>query len=60
MSAKQFKDVTVGDKFLYNGIEYVRITDERVSCCHVKNAASVQDPNQKIQVQPLSEVEIND
>lgn len=60
MSLKKFVDLAVGDKFTLNGIEYTRITDERISCCHVNNAAQINDPNTKIQVVPITEVEVND
>lgn len=60
MSTKQFKDLNVGDKFTIGGIEYTRIADERVSCCQVKNASLVSDPNNKVQIAPISEVEVND
>lgn len=60
MSIKKFMDLKVGDKFKLNNIEYNKIPDERVSCCHVNNASTVTDPNKKIQVVPLTEVEIND
>ncbi|NDG30869.1 hypothetical protein EB118_12450 [bacterium] len=60
MSMKQFKDLNIGDKFTFNNIEYVRISDERISCCQVKNAALANDSTTKIQVPPLSEVEVND
>lgn len=60
MSLKKFIDVQIGQKFTLNGIEYVKIPDERVSCCHVNNASQVNDTNTKIQVIPITEVEIND
>lgn len=60
MSIKKFMDITVGDRFVLNGIEYTKIPDERISCCHVNNACQINDQNTKIQVTPLTEVEIND
>lgn len=53
-----FKDVTVESKFKMNGVEYVRIPDVRITCCTVLNAAHASDLNNKIQVLPLTEVEI--
>lgn len=59
MISKQFKDLSVGDRFIYNGIEYERIADMRISCCKTLNAVCTSDPNNKIQVQPLKEVQVN-
>jgi hypothetical protein len=60
MVLKKFIDVQIGDKFTLNGIEYIKIPDERISCCHVNNASQANDTNTKIQVIPITEVEIND
>lgn len=59
MITKQFKDVVVGEKFMYNGLEYERTADVRVSCCKILNAVSTTNPNAKIQIQPLKEVQVN-
>jgi hypothetical protein len=50
-------DLKNGDKFLYNQQEYLRIPDERLSCCKVFNAQSVAT-GEKIQVVPITEVEV--
>lgn len=50
-------DLKNGDKFLYNQQEYVRIPDERVSCCKVFNAQCVAT-GEKIQIVPITEVEV--
>lgn len=60
MKEVQFKDLKIDDKFTLNGTEYVRTQDKRVSCCRVLNAANASNPNDKIQVKPLTVVEIND
>ena len=60
MSTKKFIDVAVGDKFVHNGIEYTKIPDERISCCHVNNAQQVNDPSTKVQIVPITEVTVND
>lgn len=57
---KIFKDLTVGETFTLNGVSYTRIADERVSCCRTHNAAKVDNPNEKTQIQPTTEVEVND
>jgi hypothetical protein len=43
-----------------NGIQYKKIPDIKISCCRSINATAVDNPNNKIQVQPLTEVEVND
>jgi len=60
MSIKKFVDVQVGEKFTLNGIEYVKIPDERINCCKVNNASQTNDVGTKIQVIPITEVEVND
>ena len=55
-----FHEVAVGNEFMLNGKKYVRIPDERISCCQVMNAAEVDNRAVKIQVIPVTQVEIND
>lgn len=55
-----FHEVAVGSEFLLNGIKYVRIPDERINCCQVMNAADINNRNTKIQVVPITQVEVND
>lgn len=60
MSTKKFMDLSVGTKFKTNNIEYIKIPDERISCCTVHNAAKADEQNTKVQILPLTEVEIDD
>jgi hypothetical protein len=60
MSVKQFKDLQIEEVFTWNGIQYKKIPDEKVSCCYVNNAAMVDDPTKKTRVIPITEVEVND
>lgn len=60
MSIKRFVDVGVGDKFILNGVEYTKIPEERISCCKALNAQTVSEPNTKIQVIPITEVEVQE
>ena len=55
-----FHEVVVGNEFMMNGKKYVRIPDERISCCQVMNAAEADNRSVKIQVIPITQVEIND
>lgn len=57
---KQFKDVVDGTIFKLNDLEYKKIPAIKVSCCRSLNAESTANANDKIFVQPLSEVEVND
>ncbi len=53
----QFKDVTVGQKFVFNEETYTKIVEERISCCKALNA--LKDSNQeKCMILPLQEVQI--
>jgi hypothetical protein len=38
-------------------IEYVKIPEERVSCCTVFNAVLAADKSQKHQIMPLTQIE---
>jgi hypothetical protein len=54
----QFKDLAIDGIFTMNGIQYKKIQDVRINCCRSINAIAVTDPNNKTQVQPLTEVEV--
>lgn len=60
MTNVKFMDLNIGDKFTFNGIEYEKIPEERISCCHANNAKQLNDTNVKIQVIPIQEVVVND
>lgn len=53
----EFKDLKTGDTFKYNNLEYIKIAEERISCCKCFNAALNSDKKNKIQVKPLTNVE---
>lgn len=53
---KTFAEIAVGNKFLYNGVEYKRIEDVRVSCCRVVNCINIADGSNQY-VPPNSNVE---
>ena len=60
MSLKQFKDMVDGEVFSKNGTQFKKIPLVRVSCCKSINAQQVDDPNNRVYMQPSQEVEIND
>ena len=51
----KFHELNVGDKFMLDNIEYIRITDERINCCKVLNAMKTSS-NEKVQIVPITEV----
>jgi hypothetical protein len=60
MKAVLFKTLSVGQVFTYNGKQYTRVTDQKVSCCKTLNAAEVDNPDTKIMIKPLVSVEIEE
>jgi hypothetical protein len=60
MKEIQFHELKLNDVFTYNGAEYKRTADQKISCCKVLNAVSTTDETKKIQVKPLTVVTIND
>lgn len=57
---KQFREVEENALFTLNGSQYRKIPSVKVSCCKSINAQLVADENNKIQVNPLEEVEVDD
>jgi hypothetical protein len=57
---KQFKDISVDEKFKLNDVEYTKINAVKISCCKSINAQQVADPNNRTFVQPLTEVDVDD
>lgn len=58
MATKKFSEITNGQHFTMNSIEYIKIPEERVSCCSVLNAVQADNRSSKVQVTPITEVEI--
>lgn len=54
----RFVDIPVGTKFMFENKEYIKIPDNRISCCQVLNAQLASDANQKIMIVPVSDVEV--
>jgi len=55
---KQFKDLELNEQFVHNGVSFIRIPDQRISCCKVLNAENTST-KEKIMILPLEEVEVN-
>jgi hypothetical protein len=47
MVDKYFRDIAVGQRFTYAGIEYLRTEVNRISCCKATNAQAVGNPSQQ-------------
>jgi len=54
----RFVDIAVGTKFTFEEKEYVKIKDERITCCKVNNAALASDTNKKTMIIPVSDVNV--
>lgn len=53
----KFFELSVGDKFVYNSVEHIKVKEERISCCKVGcNAKLTSDANSKVVIKPLEEV----
>lgn len=55
---KQFKDLLVGEKFIYNDEIYTKTEPESISCCKTLNAIKDSN-NEKVMITPLQEVTTN-
>jgi hypothetical protein len=60
MKTVQFKDVAIETTFKMNEVEYKKIEEKRISCCKFTNACLVTNPNQKVGIKPLTEVQVDD
>lgn len=54
---KQFKDVAVGESFKFNGLQYTKVQEERISCCRSINAVASENEANRTFIQPNAEVE---
>ena len=54
---KQFKDISVGEIFYFNGLKYTKVTEERISCCKAINAVALDNQANRVYVKPTDEVE---
>lgn len=54
----EFRDVQVGQRFIYNKLEYLKITEIKKNCCEIEcNALKLQD-NNKILFEYKAKVEV--
>jgi len=55
---KKFSTIENGTKFIHNGIKYIKVPENRVSCCSFTNSVQSNDASKKIGITPVTEVEI--
>lgn len=60
MAKVKFKDVAVDAIFNYNGQQYKKIREKRISCCRFFNAALTSDESKQIGIKPLIEVDVEE
>jgi len=53
----KFHELAVGEKFKFNNNEFVKVTEERISCCKIRCNAQNAATGEKIVFKPLDEVE---
>lgn len=58
MKTVSFNEVQVGAEFTYNGNQYTKLEQKKISCCKSINASLVSDANQKVFIKPQDTVEI--
>lgn len=59
MNSKLFQELNVGDRFIFNGQEFIKTEDVRVSCCRSVNAKAASDSNNVVYIQPSTTVNVN-
>lgn len=59
MTEKDFRDIGVGQRFIYNNIEYIRTQENRISCCKVTNAQAVTNSDNQTYFSDDTKVHFN-
>lgn len=57
---KKFEELSDGEIFKFNSIEYKKMPTVKISCCRAINAQQTDNNNQQTFIQPQQEVEVND
>lgn len=60
MVNKQFKDVGLNQEFVFNGVNYKKVEEKRISCCRCINACCLDNTESKTQFKPEEEVQVNE
>jgi hypothetical protein len=56
---KKFSELAIGERFVLNGVEYIKTQEVRVSCCRSINAQLTNDANNKTFVSGNTVVNVN-
>lgn len=56
---KKFSELVVGDKFIINGVEYVKIDTVRISCCSSINCHAVSNQSDRKMIADDTSVVVN-
>lgn len=56
---KTFGELAIGDRFTFNGKEYVKTQEIRISCCQRINAQSTTNSNERIKLETSTTVTVN-
>jgi len=60
MKQVPFSEVALGQRFVYQNMEYIKIEQKRISCCKFTNCHAVGNTNQKIGIKPAETVEVDE
>lgn len=52
----KFHELSVNEKFLVNGKEFIKVPEEKISCCKIGCNAHEVSNGQKVVFKPLDEV----
>jgi hypothetical protein len=55
---KQFKDLAIGEKFVVNGVEYIKTQTVKVSCCKSINSYESANASKKHNFDPNTMVTV--
>jgi hypothetical protein len=56
---KTFGELAIGDRFTFNGKEYSKTQEIRISCCQRINAQSTTNSNERIKLETSTTVTVN-
>lgn len=57
---KKFSEVADETVFKVNGMEYKKVPVVKISCCKSINSIQVDNPNNRLYIQPTTDVEVNE
>lgn len=54
----KFNEVEVGKRFMLKDVEYLKIPEERISCCKIGANALLVSEHKKVVITPKEEVQV--